>query len=322
MHYLAIGAIALTRGEVLGCGALSSGSGRGRRIELSAAAKVNLVLEVLGRRADGYHEIVTVMQAVELSDRIVLEDVEPLELRTTAPGIPTDGSNLALRAASALREAAGVQRGVRITLDKRIPVAAGLGGGSTDAAAVLLGLNRLWRLRWPLDRLAEVAVLLGMDVPFFLRGGAALGTGRGEKLDRMRGMAMALVLANPRYASSTAEAYGRLTPAMYSDGGRARAVATALSARRIERVAGSLYNGLEAAVAPAHPEIGQMKAALLAAGALGALMSGSGPTVLGVARSLDHARQIQRRVQRASWECWAVRTLAGPAVRRRDSRTR
>ncbi len=276
---------------------------------------MNLALEVLGRRADGYHEIATVMQAVELSDRVVLEDVDALELRTAAPGVPTDASNLALRAAMTLREAAGIHRGVRVTLDKRIPVAAGLGGGSTDAAAVLLGLNRLWRLRWPLARLAEVAVMLGMDVPFFLRGGAALATGRGETLDRMRGIALALVLVNPRYASSTAEAYGRLTPAMYSDGARARATASALRARRVERVARSLYNALEGAVGPLQPEIGRMKAALLAGGALGALMSGSGPTVFGIARSLDHARQIQRRVQRGSWECWAVRTLAGPAVR-------
>jgi 4-diphosphocytidyl-2-C-methyl-D-erythritol kinase len=283
---------------------------------------VNLALEVLGRRDDGYHEIASVMQGVELSDRIVLEDVASLELKTTAPGIPTDASNLALRAAVSLREAAGLERGVRITLDKRIPVAAGLGGGSADAAAVLLGLNRLWGLHWPIARLTEVAVSLGMDVPFFLRGGAGFATGRGETLDRMRGMALALVLVNPRYASSTAEAYGRLTPAVYTDGARARAMAAALRTKRVERVAGNLYNALEAAVAPVQPEIGRMKAALLAAGALGALMSGSGPTVFGIARSLDHARQIQRRVSHASWECWAVRTLSGPAVRRRDARMR
>jgi 4-diphosphocytidyl-2-C-methyl-D-erythritol kinase len=307
---------------VLGFGALSRGAERGRRLELSAAGKVNLALEVLTQRADGYHELVTVMQAVELSDRVILEDAEALELRTTASGIPTDASNLALRAALVLREAAGVERGVRITLDKRIPVAAGLGGGSTDAAAVLLGLNRLWRLRWPLARLADVAVTLGMDVPFFLRGGTAFATGRGEKLDRVPGTTLALVLVNPRFASRTAEAYGRMTPEMYSDGARARAVVAAVGSRRAVQVAGNLYNGLEAAVAPAHPEIGQMKAALLAAGALGALMSGSGPTVFGVARSLDHARQIRRRVQRGSWECWAVRTLAGPAVRFRKGRKR
>ena len=295
--------------------ALSSGSRRARRIELIATAKVNLALEILGRRADGYHEIVTVMQAVELSDRIVLEDGDTFELHTADRYVPRDASNLALRAALALRQAAGVDNGVRVTLDKRIPIAAGLGGGSADAAAVLVGLNRLWRLRWPLGRLAEVGATLGMDVPFFLRGGTAFATGRGEKVERVPGMALALVLVNPRFASSTAEAYGRLTAAMYTDGARARTVLAALSARRPGRLAESLYNGLEATVAPAHPEIGQMKAALLAAGALGALMSGSGPTVFGIARSLDHARQIRRRVQRASWECWAVRTLAGPSVR-------
>ena len=281
-----------------------------------------MALEVLTQRADGYHELATVMQAVELSDRVTLEDADVLELRVTTSGIPTDTSNLALRAALALREAAGVERGVRITLDKRIPVAAGLGGGSTDAAAVLLGLNRLWRLRWPFTRLADVAVTLGMDVPFFLRGGTAFATGRGEKLDRVRGMALALVLVNPRFASHTAEAYGRVTAQMYGDGARTRLMVTALGARRADWVARSLYNGLEGAVAPGHPEIGQMKAALIAAGAMGALMSGSGPTVFGVARSLDQARQIRRRVQRGSWECWAVRTLAGPAVRFREGRTR
>src|SRR2546430_81641 len=204
------------RQRVIGFRALSKGIGRARRLVLNAAAKVNLILEVLGKRDDGYHEIVTVMQAVDLSDRITLEDADVLEL-ASSPGVPADGRNLALRAATALREAAGVTRGARITLDKRIPVAAGLGGGSADAAAVLLGLDRLWRGR----------------------GGGGAG----------------------------------------------------------------------------HPPIGRMRAALLAAGALGALMSGSGPTVFGVARSFEHARQIRRRLTRGAWDCWAVRTLTGPAIR-------
>jgi 4-diphosphocytidyl-2-C-methyl-D-erythritol kinase len=281
---------------------------------LRTSAKVNLTLEVLGRRADGYHEIATVMQAVDLSDRITLEDADDLELRTAAPGVPTDGRNLAVRAAAALRQAAGVEGGVRITLDKHIPVAAGLGGGSTDAAAVLLGLNRLWRLRWPLERLDEVAAALGSDVPFFLRGGAALATGRGEKVEPLRGRSLGLVLVNPKFPSSTAEMYARVTPAMYTDGGATRALAGSLG-RSAARVAASLYNGLEAAAAGALPQIARMRAALLAAGALGAVMSGSGPTVFGVARSFEQARQIRARVARGSWECWAVRTLTGPAVR-------
>lgn len=304
---------------MIACVALSKGSGSARRLVLSAAAKVNLALEVLGKRADGYHELATVMQAVDLSDRVVLEEAEPVEVRVVAGDVPSDGTNLAARAAVALRTAAAIEAGVRITLDKRIPVAAGLGGGSSDAAAVLVGLNRLWRLRWPLERLAELGTTLGMDVPFFLRGGAALATGRGDQVSPVQGAAVALVLVNPRFPVSTAETYGRVTPAMYTDGRWAGAAVQALATRRASRVAASLYNGLEAAVAGGYPQIGRMKAALLAAGALGAAMSGSGPTVFGVARSYEHARQIRARVARGSWECWAVRGLRGPAVRLRTA---
>lgn len=300
---------------MLGYAVLSTRTGKRRRLALSAAAKVNLALEILGKRADGYHEIATVMQTVDLSDRLVLEDADAMALRVSAAGIPTDGTNLALKAAEAVRQAAGSDRAVRITLDKRIPVAAGLGGGSADAAAVVLGLNRLWRLRWPVARLEDVAAGLGADVPFFLRGGAALATGRGEKLAPLAGGALALVLVNPRFAVSTAAAYGWVTPDLFGDGARARTAAEALRTRRATRVAASLYNGLEAAVAPRYPEIERMKAALMAAGALGAMMSGSGPTVFGIARSFEHARQIRARLTRGTWECWAVRTLGGPAVR-------
>jgi 4-diphosphocytidyl-2-C-methyl-D-erythritol kinase len=280
---------------------------------LLAAAKVNLALEVLGKRADGYHEIATVLQTVDLSDRIALEDAPGLELRTSAAGVPSDEGNLALRAAAALRDAAGTAQGARITLDKRIPVAAGLGGGSADAAATLLGLNRLWRLRWSPAKLADLASALGMDVPFFLRGGAALGRGRGEVLEPLRAGGLALVLVNPGFGVSTADVYGRMTPAMLTDGARCRAVVEALRRRNAARLAQSLYNGLEEAAG--HPAIARMKAALLAAGALGAAMSGSGPTVFGVARSWEQARQIRDRVARGSWRCWAVRTLTGSAVR-------
>jgi 4-diphosphocytidyl-2-C-methyl-D-erythritol kinase len=300
---------------VIASRALSKGIGRARRLLLNAAAKVNLVLEVLGKRDDGYHELVTVMQTVDLSDRITLEDADILELRSNAPDVPADGRNLALKAATALRDAAGVTGGARITLDKRIPVAAGLGGGSADAAAVLLGLNRLWQLRWPVARLDEVATGLGMDVPFFLRGGTALATGRGERIERLRGRSLGLVLVNPRFAVSTAEMYARVTPAMYTDGRHAKTLCGGLGGRSPARLAASLYNGLQEAAVAAHPPIGRMRAALLAAGALGALMSGSGPTVFGVARSFEHARQIRRRLTRGAWDCWAVRTLNGPAVR-------
>ena len=123
---------------MLACPVVPTRSKHGRRLSLTAAAKVNLALEVLGKRPDGYHELATVMQTIDLADRLGLEDADELTLTTTSPQVPADGGNLALRAAAALREAAKVDRGVRIRLDKRIPVAAGLGGGSSDAAAVLL----------------------------------------------------------------------------------------------------------------------------------------------------------------------------------------
>ena len=302
---------------MLACRPLATRARRGRSLSLTAAAKVNLALEVLGKRADGYHELATVMQTVDLADRLILEDADELALTSSSPDVPGDEENLALRAAAALRDAAKVDCGVRIRLDKRIPVSAGLGGGSTDAAAVLLGLNRLWRLRWARARLAEVAVTLGMDVPFFLDGGVALGTGRGEELSAIGGAPLALVLVNPGTPLSTAAVYGRVTPAMYSTGEHARGMVEALRTRRPAAVAASLYNGLESAVADVSPGLTRMRAALVAAGALGAVMSGSGPTVFGVARSFDQARQIRARLVRESWACWAVRSLSGPAVRMR-----
>jgi len=287
-----------------------------RRVELRASAKVNLALEVLGKRSDGYHEIATVMHAVDLCDRLTLEAAPSISLHTDDPQLPTDERNLVVRAAMLLREAAGADAGARISLKKRIPVAAGLGGGSSDAAAALWGLNRLWGLRWSRSRLMELAVRLGMDVPFFLGNGPALATGRGEVLASLaRSGGYALVLVNPRVAMSTAEVYGRVPAGWSADGKGARRVVEALRTRSASRLAGALTNNLEGIVASLLPAVERMKAALLAAGALGAIMSGSGPTVFGMARSLDHARQIRRRVNRADWSCWAVRTQAGPPVR-------
>lgn len=287
-----------------------------RRLVLQTSAKVNLALEVLGKRQDGYHELVTLLQAVDLSDRLVLEESETLTLTADDPALPTGEGNLVVRGARLLQEAAKVSRGVRVTLRKRIPVAAGLGGGSSDAAATLWGLNRLWGLRWPVDRIAELAVELGMDVPFFLRGGRALATGRGEILKPLPSTpSLALVLVNPNFSLSTKDVYGRVPPDVAGDGSRAGALVAALATRSTTRVAASLYNSLEAVVEPAYPVIARIKAALLAVGALGAVMSGSGPTVVGVARSLDHAKQIRARLTTGAWSCWAVRTVPGPAIR-------
>jgi len=275
-----------------------------------------LALEVLGKRGDGYHEIATVLQAVDLFDRLTVDPDETLSLHTDDPELPTDDGNLVMRAARLLQKAAGVDRGARLRLHKRIPVAAGLGGGSSDAAAALTGLNRLWGLRWPRPRLQELAVELGMDVPFFLGTGRAVARGRGEQLAALPGGGgYALVLVNPRAPLSTKEVYGRVPVGWHAEPTGTERVIEALRRRNVGVLAAALTNNLERVVEPVLPVIGRMKAALLAAGALGAIMSGSGPTVFGLARSLDHARQIRSRISRTGWACWAVRTNSGPAIR-------
>jgi 4-diphosphocytidyl-2-C-methyl-D-erythritol kinase len=275
-----------------------------------------LALEVLGKRGDGYHEIATVLQAVDLFDRLTMETADILSLHADDPELPTDDGNLVMRAARLLQKTAGIEQGARLRLQKRIPVAAGLGGGSSDAAATLLGLNRLWGLRWPRARLQELAVELGMDVPFFLGTGRAVARGRGERLQALPGGGgYALVLVNPRTPLSTAEVYGRVPAGWHAEPTGTERVIEALRRRNAAALAAALTNNLERVVEPVLPVIGRMKAALLAAGALGAIMSGSGPTVFGLARSLDHARQVRSRVSRAGWACWAVRTNSGPAIR-------
>lgn len=286
-----------------------------RSLVLRASAKVNLALEVLGKRSDGYHEIATVLQAVDLSDRLLLEEVaEGIEVWCDTPAVPTDHHNLAWRAADLLRRTSGVDRGVRIRIWKRIPVAAGLGGGSSDGAAVLYGLNRLWGLGLDGARLQALATELGMDVPFFLSGGRALATGRGECLRLLPpAPGFALVLVNPKLSLSTREVYARVPEGLRDDGARVKALIAALG-RGPGAVAGALHNSLEAVAEELRPVLGELKATLKRAGALGCVMSGSGPTVVGVAASARQARVIGAALAASPWASWVVRTLPGRAV--------
>lgn len=292
-----------------------SGLDRGRRLTIRARAKVNLGLEVLGRRPDGYHELLTCLSAIDLADRVTLQATgEGIEVACDAPGVPTSSDNLAWRAADALRRAVATGAGVRIAIAKAIPVAAGLGGGSADAAAVLVGLNRLWGAGLSRARLHALAVTLGMDVPFFLGEGPVLAAGRGERLRPVRaGRPVPLVVVNPGFPLATREVYGRIEPEDMSRGTRVRALVRALPGGP-RAIAPRLVNALEAAAARLWPGLGGVKAALLEAGALGAVMSGSGPTVIGIARSPAAARAIAGALAGRPWRLWVTRTVAGPAL--------
>ena len=264
-------------------------------LEVRAYAKLNLALDVLGRRADGYHEMRMVMQSVTLSDRIRLETGtgRPLRMTTDLGFLPSNEKNLAAVAALRLCEAAGVSsEGLAIDLWKTIPVCAGLAGGSADAAAVLRGLNRLMRLGLSSAELAEIGARVGSDVPYCVRGGTALAEGRGERLTPLPPLPRChVVLCKPAFSVSTPELFERI------DGVRLRrrpdtlGLLGALEAGDLAGVARRMYNVFEDALPPRRAgEIGEIRNSLIQYGALGASMSGTGPTVFGLFRDASAAR--------------------------------
>ena len=268
------------------------------RFTLPAFAKINLRLRVLGRRDDGYHEIETAFQTITLHDRLTFEPLDGgrVELSCDSAEVPADESNLVHRAALALRGRYGVRAGARVTLEKRIPAQAGLGGGSADAAVALLGLARLWRLAPGPAELAELGARLGADVPFFLTGGTALGTGTGTTITALEDApARHLVVVTPGVKVSTAEAYEALNaPALTKVEGAANLSVSRAGSGISGSTCEALRNDFEAVVFQLHPEIGRAREALLGAGARGALLSGSGSSVFGFFDSEGEAERAQR----------------------------
>lgn len=267
-------------------------------LTLEAYAKVNLGLAVVARRADGYHDIDTIFQTVSLSDGLRLEGPrEAVSLKIEGASLPTDERNLAFRAASILRERTGCP-GLAIELEKRIPVAAGLGGGSSDAAAVLLGASALFRLDLDADVLGELALHLGSDVPFFLKGGTARGEGRGELLTPLRDLEGAwFVLATPPAPVTAAQGYAAARIGLTESSALIRLSCSAIQERDSGTLMASLRNDLEAGVVSYCPDVTSAREAMLKAGALAVLMSGSGPTVMGLVRTEKAARSIASRLE-------------------------
>ena len=298
-------------------------------ITIRAHAKINLDLRVLGPRPDGYHELRTVFQTIALHDVIECVPREgPLAIECDAAGVPLDETNLVWRAADALSRALRRRppvRDVLIRLHKNIPLQAGLGGGSTDAAATLMALARLWNAPVRAAQLTDVAAALGADVPFFLSGGTALGLGRGDEVYPLADLPRHwIVLLVPGFGVSTADAYSRYDSE--------RDLSRAGSAREAQHVPGpwpsraaQMINDLEAPIARHHPEIEQMRTALRRAGALAAAMSGSGSTVFGLFQKRADALAAVERLSGAGWRVILTESLdrgdyarrSRPALRRR-----
>jgi len=273
-----------------------------------APAKINTCLHVLGKRADGYHELAMLMQPVALFDRVTIAIGSGDAIVVHCPGValPPGADNIASRAVRTLLAHVGEKRAVEIVVDKQIPVAAGLGGGSSDAATVLSGLNELCGFGVDNATLRLLAVRLGADVPFFLYGGAAWATGIGDVLEPVPSMpSVWYVLVNPGIAVSTAWVYGNLGLTSKGDVARLREFP-----QTTEALVRLLHNDLESVTLAHYPEVAAVKQALAAEGALGTLMSGSGPTVFGVFATESAARAAAQQLEAVNgWRVFVTRPL-------------
>lgn len=284
-------------------------------LTVKAYAKVNLTLEVLGRRDDGYHDIVSIMQTVDLADTLTLEEADGITLECDDPTL-AGADNLALKAARLLADETGVKRGVRITLRKGIPVAAGLGGGSADAAAVLLGLDRLWKPKLPPERLSSLAAKLGSDVPFFLHGGTAMVQGRGEVVRPMPPADIKwLVVLTPaiNIPSKTAALYARLTQGDYTRG---------MLTRKLEaRIRGGgdvpaqfLYNAFDAVALTAFSGLEAYWKAFESLGAREVHLAGAGPSIFALVPQKEVGTALVLLLRHRGWQAYlaaAARALEG-----------
>ncbi len=268
-------------------------------LTVTAPAKINLFLEVLGKRPDGYHELETVMQEIDLVDTLTLETTEGgIELTCSEPGIPCDENNLVWKAVRLFQGETGVRGGVRVHLVKRIPVAAGLGGGSSDAAAVLKGLNALYDKGLSDKILMDMAAQIGSDVPFFIKGGTALCRGRGEVVTPLAvKRRFSYVLLYPDIRVSTAEVYNNLRINLTTEKKDANLTVKTLLSDRDNQLRLSLFNRLEEVALRLYPELRRFKALLDSHLSDGVMISGSGSAIFGHCENQGEAENVKRKLK-------------------------
>ncbi len=280
-------------------------------IKIRSFAKINLALAVLGRRRDGYHDIQTVFQTIDLCDELEFRASRQIELCCeNLPGVDQE-DNLVWKAASRLASSCGVKQGASITLRKKIPAGAGLGGGSSNAAAALLGLRRFWNLDIADSVLFSLAEGLGSDVPFFLSGGTALGTGRGEKIEPLPDAPPNhLVVIFPGIHVSTAEAYRSLNLGLTSSAEDHRIQRLIGQMQSVYGALTGIFNDFEASILAAYPPIMEARAFLEKRGATAILLSGSGSSIFGFFFDEESAVAASRDVPRQDWRVFPAKTLS------------
>ncbi len=287
-------------------------------LSLPSFAKINWSLRILGKRPDNFHEIRTILQTISLHDQLTFElrNDQQIELSCSEPGIPTDNRNLIVRAAQALRESYSLNAGVRIQLEKNIPIEAGLGGGSSNAAVTLMALAHLWQIDAGAPELMEIARALGADVPFFLLGGRVLGTGTGSTLTLQPDQeAHKLVVIAPRASVSTRAAYASLQAAALTSESSEFILSSSQKSAISDDLRHSLHldfvNDFESVIFDIYPEIRRAKEQLIAAGAKMALLTGSGSSVFGVFADSKAQQQAVEKIKcEAGWRIFPCVTLS------------
>lgn len=281
------------------------------KVLVKAPAKINLTLDVLHKRSDGYHEVEMIMTTIDLADRIELTLLDKNEIKISSQNrfVPDDQRNLAYQAAKLLKERYQVQKGVQIGIEKTIPVAAGLAGGSSDAAAVLRGLNKLWHLGLTLDELAQLGAEIGSDVSFCVYGGTALATGRGEKISELPTPPRCwVVLAKPLIGVSTADIYRRLNVETLKHP-NTKEMIQALEQNDFKGLCKNIGNVLEEVTLNVYPEVAQIKDQMIKFGADAVLMSGSGPTVFALVQYDSRMHRLYNGLRGFCEQVFAVQML-------------
>lgn len=281
-----------------------------------APAKINLTLDVLHKRPDGFHEVEMIMTTVDLADRIWLRPTDngKIIIKASERHVPNDRKNLAYQAAELLQIECGITNGVEITLEKSIPVAAGLAGGSSDAAATLRGLNRLWDLKLSVEELARLGARIGSDVSFCVHGGTALATGRGELIEILPPPPNCwVILAKPAISVSTGDIYGNLNVSAI-DHINTVGMIEALRAGDYDKMCQSVGNVLETVTMDLHPQVVVLKEQMKRFGADAVLMSGSGPTVFGLVKHESRVPRIYNGLKGFCPEVYAVRMIGGHTI--------